>query len=388
MGNKKDNKTKKSKKTTKRKNSSSADRHTVLTIISGVALGIVLVFAIISVDLISKMGLFSTNREEETDIGNFVEVTEEGDDDYVEHLEELRDIGNLSDLLKGWAQNTTDSSLMKSKNVINVLLIGLDASNSNSDAIILASLNKETEKIYLTSVFRDSYTYINTSVGDRYAKINACYANGGAAKLIETFENNFKIKIDYYVSVNFDSFSAIVDILGGIRLDVMQYEANAVGMNCPAGDNVLLNGEQALEFCRIRYCDADADVSRTRRQRQFITAVIDQLKDISVSQISPLINTLVKYVKTDCGVTDMISLATQAFGDKWYNYEIVSAAIPDEEDRLDYRGYAWVWIVDYPSSAKKLQETIYGKTNIELNENRVTAIDLMKNSQQTGEANP
>lgn len=380
---------KKKTNTKKRKSGkNSSEKNSVLTIIAGVALGFVLVFAIIAVDLVSKMGLFEAPG---TDIDNplgFVEVTESGDEYHVESLEELRGIDNLSDILKGWAENTTENNLMKDKNVYNVLLIGLDASESNSDTIMLASVNKKEKKIYLTSVFRDSYTYIKTSSGGRYAKINACYANGGASKLIETIQNDFKIKIDYYVSINFNSFSAVVDTLGGIRLDVKQYEANAVGLGCPAGDNVLLNGEQALTFCRIRHCDADADVSRTRRQRQFITALIDETKDISLNQISPLINTMIKYVKTDCSVANIISLATQALTEKWYNYEIVSAAVPTEEDRLDYKGNSWVWIVDYPSSAKHLQETIYGKTNIELNENRVTAIDIMKNSHQTGNANP
>ena len=157
---------------------------------------------------------------------------------------------------------------------------------------------------------------------------------------------------------------------------------------CPYGEGVILNGKQALAFCRIRHCDSDADVSRTRRQRQFINALIDEAKNISISQITPLLNTVIKYIKTDCSVSEIISLGTNAISDKWYNYEIASAAIPSEEHRLDYRGNAWVWIVDYPAAAKALQETIYGKTNIVLEADRVSAIDIMKNSQNTGTAAP
>ena len=332
------------------------------------------------------ISFFGENTTEEQT--GFVEVIEEGDDEIaLETLEELRGLNNLSSILKNWAENTTENSLMQSKDIINFLLIGLDASESNADAIIIASLNKKTEKIYLTSVFRDSYTYISTSGGGKYAKINACYENGGAEKLIKTLQDNFKIKIDYYVSVNFNSFSSIVDTLGGITLDVQPYEARAVGLNCPSGENVRLNGEQALAFCRIRKCDADADVSRTRRQRQFINALIDEAQNITISQISPLLNTVLKYIKTDCSVTDIISLGTKALSDKWYNFEIVSAAVPSEEHRMDYRGNAWVWIVDYPAAAKTLQETIYGTSNIELQANRVSAIDVMKNS-NTGNARP
>lgn len=379
-------------KNKKRKNASK-EKNSVLTIVAGIALGLVLVFAIIAVDLISKMGLFNFKKESVFTPSEFIEVLDDGENEiHIEALEELRGMNNLSDVLKGWANNTTDDNIMRDKNVINFLLVGLDASKKNSDAIIIASLNKKDEKIYLTSVFRDSYTYISTSVGDRYAKINACYANGGAPKLIETIENNFKIKIDYYVSVDFDAFSNIVDILGGIRLDVKQYEANAVASeikgSCPSGDDVLLNGKQALAFCRIRHCDADADVSRTRRQRQFISSLIDETKNVSIDQIKPLFEKLTEHLKTDCDFGDILSLGTQALTNKWYTYEIVSAAVPSEEHRLDYRGNAWVWIVDYPAAAQKLQQTIYGKTNIVLNENRVSAIDIMKNSNNTGNAAP
>ena len=377
-----------------KKSKSNTSINNFLVIVAGVAFGLVLVFTIICVDLLSDMNLISFDRDKDYQLpSEFVDIVDEPDKQVaLDTLNELRDVNNLSSVLKGWAQNNTENSFMRSENVINFLLIGLDASNSNSDAIIIASLNKEQKKIYLTSVFRDSYTYMNTAFGDKYAKINACYANGGPEKLIETIENDFKIKIDHYVSVNFDSFSSIVDTLGGVKLNVQQYEAQAVMQEikgeCPYGEGVILNGKQALAFCRIRHCDSDADVSRTRRQRQFINALIDEAKNISISQITPLLNTVIKYIKTDCSVSEIISLGTNAISDKWYNYEIASAAIPSEEHRLDYRGNAWVWIVDYPAAAKALQETIYGKTNIVLEADRVSAIDIMKNSQNTGTAAP
>ncbi len=377
-----------------KKSKSNASINNFLVIVGGVAFGLVLVFTIICVDLLSDMNLISFDRDKDYQLpSEFVDVVDEPDKQVaLDTLNELRDVNDLSSALKGWAQNNTENSFMRSENVINFLLVGLDASDNNSDTIIIASLNKEQKKIYLTSVFRDSYTYIDTAFGDKYAKINACYANGGAEKLIETVENNFKIRIDHYVSVNFDSFSSIVDALGGVKLDVKQYEAQAVMQEikgeCPYGEGVILNGEQALGFCRIRNCDVDADVSRTRRQRQFLNSLIDEAKNISISEITPLLNTVIKYIKTDCSVTEIISLGTNAISNKWYNYEIVSAAIPSEEHRLDYRGNSWVWIVDYPAAAKDLQELIYGETNIVLEADRVSVIDFMRNSQNTGTAAP
>ena len=146
-----------------KKKQAQENKHSFLTILAGVALGLVLVFSIVAVDLIAKMGIISFGDNNSDEPSDFVEVTEAGDESiYIEQLEELRGLNDLSSVLKNWAENTTENSLMRSNDVINFLLIGLDASNSNSDAIIIASLNKNTEKIYLTSVFRDSYTYIDT----------------------------------------------------------------------------------------------------------------------------------------------------------------------------------------------------------------------------------
>ena len=309
---------------------------------------------------------------------------EDGD---IETLNELRNAKDLSTLLKKWA-TMGENGLMKSKNVVNFLIICVDKGGRNSDVIMMMSLNKETKKIFLTSFFRDSYTYINSSYGDKYAKINAAYANGGAKKLIETLQNDYKIAIDHYVSVNFTSFVKIVDLIGGVDITVQPYEAKAVGLDCPSGENVHLNGEQALMFCRIRKCDADGDVSRTRRQRMFISSLIKRTQELSVSEVAEVIETLFEYVKTDCSSVQLISYATQALINKWYNYEIISQSVPSLEHRMDYRGYAWVWIVDYPAAAKELHETIYGESNIELAENRVTAIDIMRRTGNTGSAKP
>jgi len=333
------------------------------------------------------------NEDEETGFIDIVEDDIEDDsslfpeDGDIETLNELRNAKDLSTLLKKWA-TMGENGLMKSKNVVNFLIIGVDKGGRNSDVIMMMSLNKETKKIFLTSFFRDSYTYINSSYGDKYAKINAAYANGGAKKLIETLQNDYKIAIDHYVSVNFTSFVKIVDLIGGVDITVQPYEAKAVGLDCPSGENVHLNGEQALMFCRIRKCDADGDVSRTRRQRMFISSLIKRTQELSVSEVAEVIETLFEYVKTDCSSVQLISYATQALINKWYNYEIISQSVPSLEHRMDYRGYAWVWIVDYPAAAKELHETIYGESNIELAENRVTAIDIMRRTGNTGSAKP
>ena len=336
--------------------------------------------------------LLDFEEEEARPEEEFVDVLSEDDDEgTIDTLNELRDAGDLSTILKEWAMSTDDSGLMRSDKVKNILIIGLDKSEYNSDVIMLLSINTETKRIYLSSLFRDSYTYINTSSGSTFAKINAAYGNGGAKLLCETVERDYKIKIDNYVSINFQSFIDVVDIIGGVSVPVQQYEADAIRLeNCEissVGDNVLLNGEQALWYCRIRKCDVDGDVSRTRRQRAFITALVDRSRELTLSQIKPILSTLMEYVKTDFTSSELVSLATQALIGKWYGYKIESDSFPQTEHRLDYLGYAWVWIVDYPAAAQDLQNRIYGESNITLAENRLTAIDVV-NQGLTGTANP
>ena len=107
-----------------------------------------------------------------------------------------------------------------------MLLIGQD--DGRSDSMILASINKKTDQITLASFFRDSYSYINYNGEDRYTKMNAAYAWGGPELLIETLENNFKVEIDYYVTVNFENFSKAIDAIGGVYVDVQPYESEYI----------------------------------------------------------------------------------------------------------------------------------------------------------------
>jgi len=373
----------------KKNNKNSASEKKYRTLLSVL---LFVIFVAVGV-LVAINVIFNFSEDKTVDLPeSFEDVIDEKEQDpnseiQVDMLKELRGSGDLFSVLKTWAATNTENSFMRSSDVLNILLVGIDNSADNSDVMLIVSVNQTDGRVLLTSVMRDSYTYMSTPVGEMAAKINSAYANGGIDCLIETIENDYKIKLDHYVSVTFDTFVEVVDALGGVTLPVQQYEMRE--MNRIAylegyerleeyGDEIVLDGQQALLYCRIRKCDVDGDVSRTRRQRQFITALINEARDITVSQATSVISTLRKYVKTDCSTTEIISLATKAIKNKWFNYEVSSLTLPKAENRLDYSGSAWVWIVDYPADAIALQTEIYGKTNIELSKNRVTAIDIVK----------
>ena len=161
------------------------------------------------------------------------------------------------------------------------------------------------------------------------------------------------------------------------RIAVTDAEKSAAAALTP-GASVHMDGDAALLFCRIRKCYNSGDVQRTANQRAFISALIRKFGGVGLSQATDLVNTLLKYVKTDCSATDILSFATKAVMNKWYEYQLVTQALPAENNRMDYMGNAWIWVVDYPQDAVDLQMSIYGKTNIQLSDGRTTAIDLMR----------
>lgn len=302
------------------------------------------------------------------------------------------DIGSadFKQALKDWATQGNENK-MSSKNVINVLLVGADrgTNSGNTDVMMLISLNKKTKQLKLVSFLRDSYLYIDSKNGSSCSKLNSAFSMGGPECLVQTIENNYKIEIDNYVMVNFESFVEIIDAMGGVTVDVQKYEADynykKFKISLPYGEDVTLNGEQALCFCRIRGCDADGDVSRTRRQRQVIESIIDRVKTASVGDLNKYIDILLPYVDTGFAKTQILSLGVQAVTGKWFNYERTQLQMPDEESRTSGSANAWIWVVDYQLAAHKLQNELYGKSNITLNEGRTSIIDVYRGANYKGD---
>ena len=318
--------------------------------------------------------------------------------EFVDNKEEQIDFGEMDDatgndfreILKNWATN--GGQKMSNRDIINVLLIGSDASaeepgranvteKGNTDVMMLVSINQVDKKIKLISFMRDSYTYMDQF--DRYAKLNAACANGGPAYLVETIENDYKIEIDGYAMVDFDSFTQVIDVLGGVNVDVPQYVANHLSGKkgkFPSGQDVLLNGEQALMFSRVRKTDKDGDISRVARQRQVVNALIEKAKGATLTEINEVADVMLANVRTNISKKSIISYASKAVTEGWANYEITELTMPTPDTRYGYssKSTAWIWVVDYPLAAQKLQLELYGETNINLpEENRKTAVTVI-----------
>ncbi len=286
--------------------------------------------------------------------------------------------------IRRWATNGGEK--MSSKNVLNVLVMGYDSrsgeNDGNTDLMMLLSYNAKEKTVTLASLLRDTWVYYETGDGRTgFNKLTSLYNLGGIDCLFQGIENHYKISVDRYVAVNFESFQALVDAMGGIEVPVQKYEANYYNVYYKEylsyGDSVRLNGKQALGFCRIRKCDSDGDVSRARRHQLVVEAIIKKASEASVLSINSYVSTLLPYIKTNFSDNEILSLGAQAIRGQWYSLPLQQIKVPDEEARRGYAGEKWYWACDFPLAAQTLQTTLYGTSNITLPENRTTLIDLM-----------
>lgn len=209
---------------------------------------------------------------------------------------------------------------------ISILLIGTESSNGKNgraDALIVVTLDPKDKGLTMTSIPRDTIVELTAKEAGKYAgvhKINAAYTYGsisgyGANELtVKTVEDLLDVPIDEYITVNFEAFRDIVNVLGGVTVDIKMgfWEENIFNNNqkiyFEEGPEHL-NGEEALAFVRMRKRDVAVEYSRMERQRQFIKAAIDQAVSagtiFKVGEISDIIS---KNVKTSLKPSEIFAL--------------------------------------------------------------------------------
>lgn len=191
---------------------------------------------------------------------------------------------------------------------INILLIGQDRrpgeTRARSDSMILCTIDTEKKTMVMTSFLRDLYVDIPDWNGRTYQdnRLNACYAFGGMGMLDLALEKNFGIQVDHNLEVDFGGFSEIINIFGGVTVNLTKAEANYMGQGLKEGPN-FLTPEQALQYSRIRYLDSD--FGRTNRQRNVLTALFESIKTMNADQLTQLINTILPMMTTDMTNADI-----------------------------------------------------------------------------------
>ncbi|MBO5333541.1 MAG: LCP family protein [Clostridia bacterium] len=271
--------------------------------------------------------------------------------------------------------NHIDSSLLYKDNAqINILLVGVDAregeTESRSDTMILVTLDHKNQQIKLTSFLRDSYVEIAGK--NRKSKLNSAFFNGGIQTLTDTLELNFKVDIDYYAMVDFEIFTTIVDEIGGINVDVTEKESRYSKWSdngeklvpIEAGEDILLNGEQALWYSRMR--KLDSDFMRTQRQRKVITAIVEKSKSLSMDELYSLAKKIIPLVKTNLDSREILNMGTDALVKKLYTYDIVQQQIPADNTWHDENipGVGASLVMDLDENAEILRDFLSEKQEL------------------------
>ena len=186
--------------------------------------------------------------------------------------------------------------------------------NGNSDSMIVASINKKTRRIHLISLMRDLYADIE-SYGAR--KLNAACAIGGPTLLVSTIESNYRIKIDHYACVDFVSMARIIDLLGGVTIEVSEEEAttangliqdmcNTQGIDSAGhlyengAGSYNADGLMAVGYSRIRFV-GNSDYERTERQRFVLSQIMSRVKSMNAQELNAFIE---EYVRSKGGSID------------------------------------------------------------------------------------
>lgn len=215
--------------------------------------------------------------------------------------------------------------------IVNILLIGQDRredeQTARSDSMILCTYHRQTGDVTMTSFLRDLYVPIP---GHDANRINVAYYEGGAALLDDTMRQNFDLHIDGNIEVDFSRFSQIIDLLGGVELELREDEAEEInketGSSLSAGRQ-LLNGEQALTYSRIRKLDKDGDFSRTSRQRKVMSALLNRYRNIKWTELLPLMDQLLPLISTDMNYGKLVLLAMEVLP-KLSDAQITNLRIP------------------------------------------------------------
>lgn len=208
-------------------------------------------------------------------------------------------------------------------------LVGLDnrqgsLKQGNSDTMIIASINNDTKKVKLVSVYRDTYLRIGEDKegNGKYDKANSAYAHGGSEQLLSMLNTNLDLNLTDFVTVDFNAVAETAELLGGIDVELKEEEVVHLNSYCVETSEVTgmdykplekvagvhhLNGVQTVAYARIRYT-AGNDMRRAARQREVIYKLVEKAKNASLSTLNKIVDKVFPMIYTSLSKADILSM--------------------------------------------------------------------------------
>ena len=269
--------------------------------------------------------------------------------------------------------NVSEEARERGTGYLNVALFGVDSrknelgKGTRSDAIMVASLNRETLEIKISSVFRDTLLEQDDK---SINKANAAYSYGGPEEAVAVLNKNLDMDIEHYVTVNFDALIDVVDSVGGVEIDVTEEEVQYVngysteikkvtGKDSPditGPGPQILDGIHATAYTRIRYTAGD-DFKRAERQRTVLTKIVENLQKASPAQLNKIIDSVFPQVATNFTMAEILDYAKDAF-----DYKLVeTTGFPFDKTTDELLDVGSVVIpVTLKSNVEQLHKFFYG----------------------------
>ena len=243
--------------------------------------------------------------------------------------------------------------IVSTQNVTTFMLVGQDGrygeESKLSDTMIMCTINRETKTLTMTSILRDCYVPLPAYAGHGAGRnrINVCYnlgyqwtgsSKGGMEMLALCVEQNFGIPIDHTIEVDFVAFEKIIDLLGGVEIELTEAEAKymteSVGYIGEMEPGLqTLDGLEALAYARVRKIDANGDFSRTNRQRTVINSLLHKCAQMNLWDLHKLATEILPLITTDM-TTDEMSNYIFEFLPMLKGLNIVSQQIPLDKEVL------------------------------------------------------
>lgn len=248
--------------------------------------------------------------------------------------------------------------------VVNVLLLGTDeqgpefSEGARADSIMIASANMGTGSARLVSLERGIGVPIE-GVGEDW--LTHVFAYGGADLMVQTVREQFDVDLHHYARVNFSAFEKIIDVLGGVTIDLTAEEAQAlesITQGKMQEGETFLNGYDALQYARLR--SIDSDFKRVERQRNIIQALIYEFQDITMYELYQLSQEVLPLVQTNIPPEELMSLVRYA--PKFRGVTLQQMTIPEKEDILPgivLEDGRVLTRIDFDACREKIYEFLY-----------------------------